>query len=132
MKKFFKWAAIVFGSLILLTIIWPKSEKAETNLKESILKPTTEDIEVLKTSANYEPSMGMYTIHVTLKNNSSKLVTAGSIKAVIYDKENNVVGTASGSALNIPSGKSKVVDCIGMNIEGANRYEIEKEFFMYE
>ena len=67
------------------------------------------------------------TIYVTVKNTSSRLIEAVTLKGIWYDSEGNIVGTGPGIGMNIPAGKTRVVEISGIKIEKAVEYKIEVE-----
>ena len=83
------------------------------------------DVEILKQSANYEPTLSSYTIHCRLKNNTNELITYLDLNATFYDKEGNIVGTGMGNAANFAAGAEKTVDVIGLDIQNCETYEVE-------
>jgi hypothetical protein len=107
-----------------------KKSKLRTNSKTDYTTVTdTEnskpDVEILKQSAKYEPTMSSYTIHCRLKNNSADLITYLDLKATFYDKNGNIVGTGIGNAANFASGAEKTVDVMGLDIQNCETYEVE-------
>ena len=83
------------------------------------------DVEILKQSAKYEPTLSSYTIHCRLKNNTSDLITYLDLKATFYDKNGNIVGTGIGNAVNFAAGAEKTVDVMGLDIQNCETYEVE-------
>ncbi len=127
--KVLKWIGIVVIGLILLGLLLPdtdKKPKKNSNVTETI----KDDIEVVKSSETV--SQNMSTIHVELKNNTDKLLTTGQIKTIYEDKKGTIVGTGLGAILNLPSGATRVIDCLAMDIVGASNYKIEVTPLLYE
>ena len=83
------------------------------------------DVEILKQSAKYEPTLSSYTIHCRLKNNTSNLISYLDLKATFYDKDGNIVGTGMGNAANFAAGAEKTVDVMGLDIQNCETYEVE-------
>lgn len=130
--KVLKWVGVVIIGLILLGLLLPDSDKKSNVNAESteVAETSKEDIEVVKHNETVNDMMR--TVHVELKNNTDKLLTAGQIKIVYTDKDGGIVGTGSGTILNLAAGKTKVVDCIAMGVDGATNYEVQVEPMMYE
>ncbi|WP_291146848.1 FxLYD domain-containing protein [Flavobacterium sp. UBA7680] len=83
------------------------------------------DVEILKQSASYEPTLSSYTVHCRLKNNTNELIPYLDLTATFYDKEGNIVGTGMGNAANFAAGAEKTVDVIGLDIQNCETYEVE-------
>lgn len=129
--KVLKWVAIVFIGLILLGLLLPDSDKKEKGTTTTVsTESDKEDIEVIK--HNETANDMSRTVHVEVKNNTDKLLSTGQIKIVYTDKDGTIVGTGLGTILNLGSGKTKVVDCLAMSIEGATNYEVQVEPLLYE
>lgn len=127
--KALKWIGIGIVGLILLGLLLPDTDKKAENGTE-VAETSKEDIEVVKSSETNSESMR--TVHVEVKNNTDKLLTTGQIKIVYTDKAGGIVGTGLGTILNLAAGKSKVVDCLAMGVEGAESYEVQVEPMLYE
>lgn len=137
--KALKWIAIVIIGLIILGLFLPDSDKADA-LKtdrpirelpeEPISEAPKEDIEVIKMSETVNSRMR--TVHVEVKNNTKKLLTTGQIKLIYENKSGDIVGTGTGTILNLASGASRVVDCLAMDIEGADTYRVEVLPLLYQ
>ena len=56
----------------------------------------------------------------------------GYLKNMITDKDGNIVGTGLGTILNLAAGKTKVVDCLAMDVDGAATYSVEVTPLTYE
>jgi hypothetical protein len=103
-------------------------DKTKKSTDSSTISETTDsrpDVEILKQSAKYEPTMSSYTIHCRLKNNTTDLITYLDLKATFYDKNGNIVGTGIGNAANFAAGAEKTVDVIGLDIQNCETYEVE-------
>lgn len=125
MKNFIKWGLIGLVGLIILGAIFGKDEAKAAANTESV-----EDITVVQSSQTNTEQLS--TTHVEIKNNTAKLLTAGSIKVIYKNKEGQIVGTGNGAILNLPAGQTKVVDCLAMDVVGYATYEIEPEAMLYE
>ena len=130
--KALKWIAIVVVGLFIIGLLLPDSDKKQ--VKETKTTETTEtskdDIEVVKFSETAVDRTS--TVHVEVKNNTDNLLTAGQIKVIYEDKQGNIVGTGLGTILNLASGKTKVVDCLAMDVDGAATYSVEVTPLTYE
>lgn len=89
-------------------------------------------IEILQHSAEYESVMNSYTIHCRVKNNTNKLVSYMDIKATFYDKDGKIVGTGMGNATNLAAGAEKTVDVMALDIDNADKYEVQVDNIMYQ
>ena len=127
--KVLKWIGIVIVGIIILGLLLPDSDK-KTEGSTEVAETSKEDIEVVKSSETNTEMMK--TVHVEVKNNTDKLLTTGQIKIVYTDKDDTIVGTGLGTILNLAAGKTKVVDCIAMGVEGATEYEVQVEPMLYE
>ncbi|WP_269222026.1 hypothetical protein [Flavobacterium sp. IMCC34518] len=129
--KVLKWVGIAFVGLIVLGLLLPDSDKKTKATSNTVATETEkEDIEVIR---HNETTTDMTrTVHVEVKNNTDKLLSTGLIKIVYTDKGNNIVGTGQGTILNLGAGKTKVVDCLAMSIDGATNYEVQVEPMLYE
>lgn len=127
--KVLKWIGIGIVGLILLGLLLPNTDKKAENGTE-VAGTSKDDIEVVKSSETNTESMR--TVHVEVKNNTEKLLSTGQIKIVYTDKAGSIVGTGLGTILNLAAGKSKVVDCLAMGIDGAENYEVQVEPMLYE
>jgi hypothetical protein len=125
--KVLKWVGIVFVGLILLGLLLPDNK---TKPGTEVTETSKEDIEIVKSSETVRERMSI--IHVEVKNNTEKLLSTGQIKIVYTDKAGSIVGTGLGTILNLAAGKSKVVDCLAMGIDGAENYEVQVEPMLYE
>lgn len=130
--KVLKWVGIVIVGLILLGLLLPDSDKKSNSNVESteVAETSKEDIEVVKHNETIDDIMR--TVHVEVKNNTDELLTTGQIKIVYTDKDGAIVGTGLGTILNLAAGKTKVVDCIAMGVDGATEYEVQVEPMLYE
>lgn len=130
--KVLKWVGIVIVGLILLGLLLPDSDKKSNSNAESteVAETSKEDIEVVKHNETIDDIMR--TVHVEVKNNTDELLTTGQIKIVYTDKDGAIVGTGLGTILNLAAGKTKVVDCIAMGVDGATEYEVQVEPMLYE
>lgn len=127
--KVLKWIGIVFIGLVLLGLLLPDSDKkAET--ATAVSETSKEDIEIVKSSETVRERMSI--IHVEVKNNTEKLLTTGQLKVIYEDAKGNMVGTGTGTILNLAAGASKVVDCLAMDVVGASTYRTEVTPLMYE
>lgn len=127
--KVLKWIGIVIVGIVVLGLLLPDSDK-KTEAKTEVAETSKEDIEVIKSSETNTENMR--TVHVEVKNNTDKLLTTGQIKIVYTGKDGGIVGTGMGTILNLASGKTKVVDCLAMGIDGASNYEVQVEPLLYE
>jgi hypothetical protein len=127
--KVLKWIGIVIVGIVILGLLLPDSDK-KTEGKTEVAETSKEDIEVIKSSETNTENMR--TVHVEVKNNTDKLLTTGQIKIVYTGKDGDIVGTGMGTILNLASGKTKVVDCLAMGIDGASNYEVQVEPLLYE
>jgi hypothetical protein len=127
--KVLKWIGIGIVGLVLLGLLLPDTDKKAENGKE-VAETSKEDIEIVKFSETVSDRMSI--IHVEVKNNTEKLLTTGQLKVIYEDAKGNMVGTGSGTILNLAAGASKVVDCLAMDIVGASTYRTEVTPLMYE
>lgn len=88
-------------------------------------------IEILQHSSDYEPTMNSYTIHCRVKNNTDKLVSYMDIQATFYDKEGKIVGTGMGNAANLAAGAEKTVDVMALDIDNADKYDVQVDNILY-
>lgn len=127
--KVLKWIGIVIVGIIVLGLLLPDSDK-KTDSNTEVAETSKEDIEVVKHNETIDDIMR--TVHVEVKNNTDELLTTGQIKIVYTDKDGAIVGTGLGTILNLAAGKTKVVDCIAMGVDGATEYEVQVEPMLYE
>ena len=105
-----------------------EKRKYEYNSTEVVNSESSKpDVEIIKQSAKYEPTLSSYTIHCRLKNNTNELITYLDLKATFYDKDGNIVGTGMGNAANFAAGAEKTVDVMGLDIQNCENYEVEVE-----
>lgn len=90
------------------------------------------DVEILKTSATYEPYMEAYTVHCRVKNNTNKLISYLDITATYYDKSGKIVGTGMGNCANLAAGAEKTIDVMGLGISSKATYEVEVDNVMFD
>ena len=130
--KALKWIAIVVVGLFIIGLLLPDSDKKQVKETETteITETSKDDIEVLKFSETSADRTS--TVHVEVKNNTNDLLTAGQIKVIYEDKDGNIVGTGLGTILNLAAGKTKVVDCLAVDVEGAATYSVEVTPLTYE
>lgn len=64
-------------------------------------------------------------VHVRVRNNTNKLCTYADLSVTYFDKAGNIVGTGMGNTSNLAAGAERTIDCIAMNIEGADKYEVQ-------
>ena len=130
--KALNWIAIVVVGLFIIGLLLPDSDKKQVKETETteITETSKDDIEVLKFSETSADRTS--TVHVEVKNNTNDLLTAGQIKVIYEDKDGNIVGTGLGTILNLAAGKTKVVDCLAMDVEGAATYSVEVTPLTYE
>lgn len=88
-----------------------KQKEAEEMAKKSI--------QVIKTSSKYNEVLDGYSVYATVQNTSDKLLEYGSLQAVFYDKNDNVVGTGSGIITNLPASETRVVEIMATDISNA-------------
>jgi hypothetical protein len=127
--KVLKWIGIVIVGIIVLGFLLPDTDK-KTEGNTEVAETSKEDVEVVKHNETVNDMMR--TVHVEVKNNTDELLTAGQIKIVYTDKDGGIVGSGMGTILNLASGKTKVVDCIAMGVDGATNYEVQVEPMIYE
>lgn len=127
--KVLKWIGIGIVGLILLGLLLPDTNKKSENGKE-VSVTSKEDIEIVKSSETVRDRMSI--IHIEVKNNTDKLLTTGQLKVIYEDAKGNMVGTGTGTILNLAAGSSKVVDCLAMDIVGASTYRTEVTPLIYE
>lgn len=131
--KVLKWIGIGLVVLIVLGLLLPDSD-AQAETKEGVATEASavvkDDIEVISMKDTKTDMLS--TVHVEVKNNTSKLLTAGQIKVIYKGKDGGIVGTGNGAILNLAAGKTKVVDCLAMGVEGASTYEVQVEPMIYE
>lgn len=88
-------------------------------------------VEILQHTSEYESYTNSYTIHCRVKNNTDKLVTYMSINATFYDKNGTIVGTGMGNTANLAAGAEKTIDVLGLDINNADKYEVQVDNIMY-
>lgn len=90
-------------------------------------------VEILRTDEQAQRLLGAThrTIHVSVRNNSTRLLDYVQCNATWYDRDGRVVGTGLGNTTNLASGATRVIDVLGMNVEEAARYtvEVQEGFF---
>lgn len=129
--KVLKWIGIVLVVLVVLGLLLPDSDKkGKDSAGTEAIESAKEDIEIIK--HNETANEMMRTVHVEVKNNTDELLVTGQIKVIYTDKDENIVGTGMGTILNLAAGKTKVVDCIAMSVDGATNYEVQVEPMLYE
>ncbi|MBF4515504.1 hypothetical protein IRZ71_04085 [Flavobacterium sp. ANB] len=127
----------LFSALALagfIFIAFGSGDDEKSNYKNNYKSSSTEisdtesskpDVEIIKQSAKFEPTLNSYTIHCRLRNNTNELITYLDLKATFYDKEGNIVGTGMGNAANFAAGAEKTVDVMGLDIQNCENYEVE-------
>lgn len=127
----------LFSALALagfIFIAFGSGDDKKNNYKNNYKSTSTEvantesskpEVEIIKQSAKFEPTLSSYTIHCRLKNNTNELITYLDLKATFYDKEGNIVGTGMGNAANFAAGAEKTVDVMGLDIQNCENYEVE-------
>jgi hypothetical protein len=114
---------VLFSTIAFATIMsCGKSEKKTT--------PKVKAIEIVNLSQENLGRMSVTTVEV--KNNTDKLLTIGNIKVIYKDKINKIVGTGLGTIVNLPAGKTNVVTCVGKDINGARKYDVQIKVLHYE
>lgn len=88
-------------------------------------------VEILQQTSEYESYTNSYTIHCRVKNNTSKLITYMDINATFYDKNGVIVGTGMGNTTNLAAGAEKTIDVLGLDINNADKYEVQIDNVMY-
>lgn len=112
-----------------------KKDKASGSQSGSDIEEKTEnkkDVEILKSSATYEPYMKAYTVHCRIKNNTNKLISYLDLTATYYDKSGKIVGTGMGNCVNLPAGEERTVDVMGLDISNKATYEVEVGTVMFD
>ncbi|PWB25169.1 FxLYD domain-containing protein [Flavobacterium sp. HTF] len=125
----------LFSALVLagfVFIAFESGDDKKSNYKRNSTGVTDSesskpDVEIIKQSAKFEPTLSSYTIHCRLRNNTNELITYLDLKATFYDKEGNIVGTGIGNAANFAAGAEKTVDVMGLDIQNCENYEVEIE-----
>ena len=90
------------------------------------------EVEILQHSSEYESSMNSYTVHCRVRNNTNKLVSYIDIKATFYDEQGTIVGTGTGNATNLAAGAEKTIDVMALDVDNADRYEVQINNVMYQ
>jgi hypothetical protein len=134
--KALKWIGIVLVGLFILGLLLPDDDKNNTNtannteVSEEVSEKAKDDIEVVKFSETATESMS--TVHVEVKNNTKELLSTGQIKVIYENKAGDIVGTGLGTIVNLAAGATKVVDCLAMDVVGADTYRVEVTPLLYE
>jgi hypothetical protein len=122
------FSALILAAFIFIAFGSGDDEKSNLNTDSTVITTSENskpEVEILKQSAKYEPTLSSYTIHCRLKNNSSELISYLDLKATFYDKKGNIVGTGIGNASNFAAGAEKTVDVMGLDIQNCDTYEVE-------
>lgn len=88
-------------------------------------------VEILQQTSEYESYTNSYTIHCRVKNNTDKLITYVDINATFYDIKGTIVGTGMGNTTNLAAGAEKTIDVLGLDIDNADKYEVQIDNIMY-
>ena len=137
MKNFLKFgclSVIAIVAIVFIVGIFASDSEYSSSETKSVTTETGEtkpEVEILQTSDEFEPYSESYTIHVRVKNNGDKLIKYLQLNGTWFDKEGKIVGTGMGNTTNFASGAEKTVDVMGMDIQEADRYEIQIENVMY-
>jgi len=116
-------SAVLAGTFLIMAYgSGEDKSKASSALTES--QSNVPDVEIIKQSSDYEPTMNSYTIHCRVKNNTPQLVTYLDLQATFYDKQKNIVGTGMGNAANLAAGAEKTIDVMGLDIDNVDTYEV--------
>lgn len=122
------FSALTLAGFIFIAFGSGDDEKTSSKFDSTTISNTGNskpDVEILKQSAKYEPTLSSYTIHCRLKNNTTELISYLDLKATFYDKNGNIVGTGIGNAANFAAGAEKTVDVMGLDIQNCDKYEVE-------
>jgi hypothetical protein len=122
------FSALAFAGFIFIAFgSGDDDKKSSKNSSTTISSSETSkpDVEILKYSAKYEPTLSTYTVHCRVKNNTTDLISYLDLKATFYDKNGNIVGTGMGNAANFAAGAEKTIDVLGMDIQNCETYEVE-------
>lgn len=124
------FSALVLAGFIFIAFGSGDDEKTKRNLNSSSTtitetERTEPDVEIIKQSAKYEPTLSSYTIHCRIKNNTDELISYIDLNATFYDKKGNIVGTGMGNAANFAAGSEKTIDIIGLDIKNCETYDVE-------
>lgn len=128
MKKSIKWILIAGIAIVILAIAF----SVGTNDETVSVGGADSDIEIVSYSGTYDDEMDVYTVYVEVKNNSSKLLSGGTLKVVFKDAQGKIVGTGDGVMLNIPAGQTKTVECLAADVQAAHSYTIQTEALLFE
>jgi hypothetical protein len=122
------FSALALAGFIFIAFGSEDDEKSNSKTSSSAaagVESSKQDVEILKQSATYEPTLNTYTIHCRLKNNTSELISYMDLNATFYDKKGNIVGTGIGNAVNFAGGAEKTVDIMGLDIQNCETYEVQ-------
>lgn len=128
MKKSVKWILIAGIAIVILAIAFSVGANDET----VAVGGAADDIEIVSYSDTYNAEMDVYTVYVEVKNNSSKLLSTGTLKVVFKDAEGKIVGSGNGFMLNIPAGQTKTVECLAADVQAAHSYTVQTEALLFE
>lgn len=101
-------------------------EESAPAVEEAPKKP---NLEILQTTSKND-GFANY-VYVRVKNNTGNLCSYAGLKVTYFDKAGKIVGTGMGNTSNLAAGAERTIDCIAMNIDGADKYEVEIENVMW-
>ena len=86
-------------------------------------------VRVVKSSveSNYMGMHGCFAVYCTVQNVGGYLINGASFSAIFYDRNGRVVGTALGSCMNLPSGATRIVTLMGMDIYNSDSYIVQAD-----
>ncbi len=133
-----KYLSVIFFSMaaMLLTSCNGTSVDKDGNLKiqnsKTELRPDDSKIKILK-STDKGDALGNIHVYVTVENTSNRLCKICQLKVLFADTKDNVVGSGIGTGMNIPAGKTKIIECLAIDIgEEAERYGTQVELATFE
>lgn len=125
-KVFLIIGFIIFASIygVKATLVDEKEKNANIPQENSVVATTKKaDLELVGES-NAEVTPYMVTISGSVKNNTSKTYRYVQVVVNIYDKDDNLLGTALDNVTNLEAGGTWKFKAIGSNPGGASRYKI--------
>ena len=124
-KKLFIGLGVIVAILIIIGI-FSGGSKTPVSVGGSVA-----DVEILSSNETVD-AVGMRIVHVEVRNNSDKLLTAVNLKVIYADENQKIVGTGVGTGLNIAAHTTKVVDCMSMSVIGAKSYKVQIDLSLFE